>query len=291
MQASLKDLAPTGHHSQSFVICQRVLHKCHEIIFGDLPPSASGPYSNLCLPFQSRFARCKVRPHVEPALVGLGIVLASASAMPQLTEIMGKVAIEQGRMEDNDDEFKSVETQNEEVVRGITRATEPSTSDEDEDDYTPDGISSHSVESKMPWQGLSEPNDKYVGSPDHLPRHRTVGAAQTTPALHFHLNIRRSSLSNDPLGQHDPPSPVQSTSPYQSSPLISTSKHPERSGSQNPSETRLQQYDLPSQMHLLRSHYCRSEVFFSLFGSMEALNLNPNRFNSCLVLKTYQIDS
>ncbi|KAI0375002.1 kinase-like protein [Pilatotrama ljubarskyi] len=60
MQAYLKDLSEPRSNPVSFLICQRVLHECHEIIFGDLPGQSSVPYSSLSLPSQLRHLRRKM---------------------------------------------------------------------------------------------------------------------------------------------------------------------------------------------------------------------------------------
>ena len=46
MQAALKDLSLSRHDSEPFLICQRLLNQCHEIIFGDIVLS-NAPYGAL----------------------------------------------------------------------------------------------------------------------------------------------------------------------------------------------------------------------------------------------------
>jgi phosphatidylinositol 4-kinase B len=264
MQAALRDLSLARHDSKSFVICQRILHNCHEIIFGDIPPPALGPYSAMDLPFQTRFARKKIKSHAEPVFVGLGIMLAGVPGMPQLAKIMGEVATEQGRVDDDGNAFKSLETQEDEVVLGLTREAPSSEVNRDEENLendTLEGVTSV----PLPDHAFRQHVDKASGGrtpPTSVDgsRHRKIIAAQTSPALPSHLsNVRRSRLSEDPLGQQDPLSSDIPT-PYQSSPSLSPSKQPYRSSSLNPEESLLQKYDLQSQTNLLRSHYCRSEV-------------------------------
>ncbi|KAF8077933.1 kinase-like domain-containing protein [Lyophyllum atratum] len=247
MQAALKDLSSSGHGSQSFAICQRVLHMCHEIIFGDPPAPTPSPYVSLNLPSRSRFARRKVKHHLEPTLVGIGSILAGAPGMPRLTGIMGEVAIEQGRMEENIHTFRSVESQDDDIALGLS----PSQVYRENDD-SPDTDDTH-----VPHV----PHIDDPPKPGTSGRRRTVGAAQTVPALPLHLrNIRRSRASEDPLGQLDAGINV----PYLSSPSITSARPTPRSAAVNPADTLLGTYDTQSQVQLLRGHYCRSEVQFLL---------------------------
>jgi len=239
MQASLKDLSanPT---SQSFQVCQRVLTQCHEIIFGDLPTPGSSPYVTLQLPFQSRFTRKKIKPLVQPALVGLAMVLAGAPGLPLLTPIMGQVAIEQGRALEDGPEISGIERELSQVS-----VTVPETANDDDDDAD-----------EQPPPGESPQKEEPIRDASSKPSRRTtIGPSQTTPALPAHL-VAKPRLSYDPFGQEDPQS---SNSPSHSTPsLLPTRKHHPNAPSQG--ETLLQRYDHQSQIHLLRSHFCRSEV-------------------------------
>lgn len=157
MQTALRDLSATRQSNpRPFQICQRVLHRCHEIIFGDPPEPSTSPYrsqpttppiSTVVLGANSkklgsnsastanknggksagllnRWAststsvyrstqrkKQKVNPHLSPALVGLGVVLASAPGMPKIAEHSGQVAIMQGRRpwDEMEDSRKRVE--------------------------------------------------------------------------------------------------------------------------------------------------------------------------------------
>jgi hypothetical protein len=254
MQASLKDLSLARTDSQSFAICQRVLHKCHEIIFGDLPSPYTAPYAALSLPPQSWFPRTKVKHNVEPSLVGIGVVLAGAPGMPLLTEAVGQVAIEQGRAEEGAN-TRSVETLDDERATGggSTPALQINVDDDDEGDAhdDPDGDEMYPT-SSVPRE------IKATTRPGVLTRRRTVAAAQTVPALHLHLRtIQRSRASEDPLGQLDT---EHVATPYLSSPSISSARPAPRSASVNLADGLLETYDKGSQLQLLRSHYCRSEV-------------------------------
>ncbi|KAJ7582694.1 kinase-like domain-containing protein [Mycena floridula] len=258
MQAALKDLASMNvrHDSHSFMLCQRLLHKCHEIIFRDLPPTnISTPYSSMSLnvPFHARFTRRKIKHHYEPVIVGIGMVLAGAPALPQLNQVMGEVAVEQGRVEEEGAEFRSVESSVDDLASPAMSSADLF-HEEDTDDSEPE----------TPAPDMTLPRSKITSTP--IPPHKRTSlviAAQTAPALPLHLRgIRRSRMSEDPLGQLDEPA----QSPYQSSPSVSSYSRPAppRSASVNLADVMLQNYDQPTQMHLLRSHYCRSEVQFIL---------------------------
>ncbi|KAH9901035.1 kinase-like protein [Cubamyces lactineus] len=260
MQAYLKDLAQPRSNPVSFLICQRMLHECHEIIFGDLTGQSSNPYSSLSLPGQLRPFRRKVRPHLEPALVGIGMVLAGAPGMPQLTGIMGPVAIEQGRVDEQGQDIKSIERNDEDgIVRTVSiQSTAESIGDDEDSVDSPDpNIQEHPE--------TVDPPRKLTNVAGRTSRRQTI-AAQTSPALPLHLrDIRKSRMSEDPFGQDDSP-PVQSTasaSPFQSTPSF-PSRHPYRPNSLPTADLLLQKYDFAAQMHLLRSHYCSSEVQFIL---------------------------
>lgn len=238
MQASLKDLS-TDPTSQSFHVCQRVLTQCHEIIFRDLPTPVSSPYATLQVPFQSRFARKKVRPLVQPALVGLAMVLAGAPGLPRLTPIMGQVAVEQGRVVEEGPEISGMERELSQESVTISNTT-----NDDEEEAQP--------VSDSPQEEGPVLNDGVA----KLSRRTTiVGPSHTTPALPAHL-VAKPRLSYDPFGQEDP---QPTNSPSHSTPsLFPTRRH--RSGAPSQAEALLQRYDQKSQMHLLRSHFCRSEV-------------------------------
>lgn len=227
MQAFLHDLALTRRDTPSFLVCQRVLQTCHDIIFGELPPPA--PYASPCsTPSRSRFLRKKVGPRLAPTLVGMGCVLAGA--VPQLAESTGKVAIEQGRWGEDgprtsvqdDDAPPGVQ-----VLVGLAAAAEDSEEEEEEAAATPAG---------------------------HDRGKRSIGPAQTTPAL-----LARHQATMDPLGQLDEPSSYAVSTPVLSSLSSSTTtrRHPNHVLS---ADFLLQKYDLHSQSLLLRSHYMRGEV-------------------------------
>ncbi|KAG8939595.1 Phosphatidylinositol 4-kinase pik1alpha (PI4-kinase)(PtdIns-4-kinase), partial [Tulasnella sp. 408] len=100
-QASLHDLLPAQRTSPSFAICHRVLNRCQDIIFGDPPPTTlSTPYKSPAIIGRpgSRFWKKKVKSHLGPAIAGIGCVLAGAPGMPAMTSVVGRWAVDQGRI-------------------------------------------------------------------------------------------------------------------------------------------------------------------------------------------------
>ena len=265
MQASLRDLASSSHESQSFMICQRTLLKCHEIIFGDLPPTHS-PYSTMVAPFRSYFTRTKVAFHVEPALVGLGVVLAGVPGLPQLTHVMGEVAIEQGRVDDEGNGTKSLQVQIDHIS---TDTSVFSTNDfheelDDEVDGTNVDKETHNAaggtSSNIPpaaGNDIAEMN--LMGMNILMPR-RMPSGAHTTQALPLPTqSVQKLRLSLDPLDQLGSQPNSRPATPSQSSPSILTPASTIHANVRS-DEDLLQKYDFEHQRHLLRSHYCRSEV-------------------------------
>ena len=170
MQASLNDLS-TRRDSQSFVICQRVLHKCHEIIFGDQLLPLSSPYSGLLPP---TYRRPKIKHHAEPVFVGLGVLLAGSPAMPQLAQLIGPVAIEQGRADEEGDESTGLES-------SLSPATKDDTDDPDsieglEDPVPQLPVKANLVDSNTQQVGLlgqlnPDENMPYQSSPSLVSAH------------------------------------------------------------------------------------------------------------------------
>ena len=253
MQAYLRDLSGQHANSDSFVICQRIIHECHEIIFGDLP---SVPYSSLNLPAQLWQSRRKVRSHVQPALVGIGMVCAGVPGLPHLAHIMGPVAIEQGRVDEHGQDVRSIE-RNEDDGTMVRTISTNSNADSLEDDN--DSIAGSPVPGSEPPKDNSLPRTASA-IPGRLSRRQTI-AAQTSPALPLHMREgKKPRLSEDPFGQEDVSTPPPTiASPFQSTPSFA-SRHPYRPSSLPTADILLQKYDFASQMHLLRGHYCRSEV-------------------------------
>lgn len=129
MQAALRDLIPTRQTDPvPFAICQRVLHRCHAIIFGDPPEPSRSPYRSLPQsPSASALGKLssisagpsgiridegqregqglgqgRVNPHATAALVGMGVMLAGTPGMPALVPFVGEWALTQGRRPMND---------------------------------------------------------------------------------------------------------------------------------------------------------------------------------------------
>lgn len=265
MQAHLKDLASPHTYPQSFLICQRILHECHELIFGDMPQSRA-PYSSLSLPTQLGPLRTKVKPHLQPAVVGIGMVWAGSMAMPPLTQIMGEVAIEQGRVDDEGRTIKSLENIDDAVVHNVSRG--PSIDQQEQNDDSPDSESDDGIEPAPPT--ARAPGSKRP-APAHLrflaregsvnQARRLTVAAQTSPALPLLKGIRPYRLSEDPFGQQDDGDemPTTATTPFQSTPTFSSNRRRTKTLSVHAADL-VDKYDFSSQVHLLRSHYCRSEV-------------------------------
>ena len=283
MQASLRDLS-SSPNSPSFQVCQRTLHRCHEIIFSDLPSPASIPYSGLSVPFRSRFSQKKVKPHVEPALVGIGLILAGAPAMPKLTEVMGEVSLQQGRADDEDIHVKNMDTEEETLPGAGALSTSSPDALEDEDSNSDDKTGK---DKGFESEQLAVDADPELRSSSHLGRRRTVVGARTSPSLIQLRNAHRSHLSEDPLDQLDPSPPSRIPSPYQSSPSISSFHSPLRYNA-SAADSLLQRYDLPSQSYLLRNHYSQSEVGSPTVHVSHAIQELHPRFNSCLPWKIYR---
>lgn len=111
MQAALCDLAPSrALNPQPFNICQRVLLKCHEIIFADPPPPSSrSPYSPRRISLDGVRALLSPAPdggggrqkkklkvaNVEAVILGLGMIAGAVGSERALRD-MGEVAVLQG---------------------------------------------------------------------------------------------------------------------------------------------------------------------------------------------------
>ncbi|KZT26458.1 kinase-like protein [Neolentinus lepideus HHB14362 ss-1] len=267
MQARLRDLSiSTRQNPKSFAVCQSTLHQCHEIIFGDLPAPAVVPYSVL----GSATSRKKVKSNALPVLVGMGVVMAGVPGIPLLAEVMGEVVIEQGRADDEGSDGQNTHTPQEEPAPGIPRPKQVNNDEEDDDlessdshDYRTASTVDLSVQGPPEAKRVLNGSNRIAGA--NLTRRSTMGAAQTSPALPLHLRgDGRPRLSDDPFGQQDYSPPVHPASPFQSSPSLSTATAFRDPNRLNTPDLLLQKYDLQSQVHLLRSHYCRSEVQFTL---------------------------
>jgi hypothetical protein len=246
MQALLRDRALAPQNNPSFLICQRILHQCHEIIFGELSPQSTGPYSSLKLTPQSRFVRRKIRPNIGPVMVGVGMVLAGAPALPLLTKLVGEVAIEQGRVEDSSHASRSLGLDEDDVA--LSTPIQSPVAAEEEEDWKDDSADVESADqSQLP-----------SSTENVLKSNRIVAASETMPALPLHIReLRRPRSCDDPFGQLDP-SPEYASPPSHSTPSVSSTKP--SVNTPITAEMLLQRYDHQALVHLLRSHYCRSEV-------------------------------
>ena len=246
MQATLKDLSSNRHSTPSFAVCQRVLHACHDIIFGDPFPPQTSPYGTLSLPSKPRFSRRKVKHNVEPAMIGIGMVLAGAPAMPQITQVIGRVAVEQGRAEGSSNDYKSILGPDDD----LTYVNQESFIEEDQDEEdSPDSEGAHT-----PVFATQRTNPSTATLPNLLAHRKTVKASQTVPALP--LRVRPMRASEDPLGQFEGDVSIA----YSSSPSICSSRPNLTSATIRRADTILAACDTQTQIHILRSHYCRSEV-------------------------------
>ena len=116
-------------------MCQRVLKAVTQIIFDDpeLHASRTGPPSSSSF---LKFRRGKVKPHFASALVGIGCVLAGAPGVPQMTDMVGSIAVDQGRKVDTQTPDQSTIVTREEETPSVSSGQSPlpivSVEDEDE---------------------------------------------------------------------------------------------------------------------------------------------------------------
>ena len=262
MQASLKDFSSTNHTPESFLICQRTLHMCHELIFGDIPLPTTSAYPGLSSPSLPRFLRKKVKPHLHPALIGMSMVLASSPGLPSLTKAMGEVAIEQGRIDSQGSDVKSLERYGDDLAQGRAASIYQRSAEDDEID-SPSGDVEDAGKSDRSAVS-SEGTNVEKGAAGTRRQREATRAARTSPSLSLpRKEDRLPRFSDDPLGQLDP---GLSPTVTRSVPSLPSIKQTHRSSSLNAPEILLNKYDFRSQIHLLRSHFCRSEVCERFLG-------------------------
>ncbi len=153
MQAHLKDIAAKPKNSDSFSICQRVMQRCHELIFSDASELSTGPYSSMKIKSRAEQSRKRVRAHLEPALVGIGCILG-ARGRPDIVSIVGEIAVEQGRIPLNNDGLRSIERgENGGPVFGRTVSDEPA-SELDTPNDEPDPDRTENASNHLPTASL-----------------------------------------------------------------------------------------------------------------------------------------
>lgn len=243
MQAALQDTAQNKPNSRSFEICQRVLHKCHDLIFADLQASRSSPYSSVNLPFRQRVTKKKVKTHFEPCLVGIGMIVAAVASNTN-ANVLGQTAVEQGYAPDEGEHER------------------PDLADDDSIEERVNNIAVNEL-------GNSNTDTLSFNNPsENLDERWRVQGAQTTPILPLKARIGRDlNLTLDPFGQLE--HIATNLAPYQSSPTVSSVISPplqRASSNLSQSDILLQKYDVNAQMQLLRKQFCRSEVRDNLFA-------------------------
>ncbi|WVN86146.1 uncharacterized protein L203_101307 [Cryptococcus depauperatus CBS 7841] len=305
MQAALQDLISTRQSDPvPFAICQRVLHRCHSIIFGDPPQPSRSPYlalassSTSALESSSRAATVgrsdyramstSINSHIPAALVGMGVILAGTPGMPSLVDVVGEWAVTQGQRSRND-----IDDGRDRVEANVGGGA----------DVQPEKLERRTATSK------EEENEESDGSDENvLPRlptksvvdfnvsiDREMGPAQTAPSLYSpslslnppdHLtenNFKKIRTprrkGSDPFGQlplpelehekkHSSTPPKSTHQPFCSVPDLysrPSAKNDLYSRNKPPfADAILATYNLAAQRQLLKSHYCRSEVRFFL---------------------------
>jgi phosphatidylinositol 4-kinase len=261
MQASLRDFSGTSHNPESFLMCQRTLLMCHELIFGDIPTPLPSAYPGLSWPSLPQYLRKKVKHRPYPALIGMSMVLAGSPGLPALSKVMGEVAIEQGRLDRQGLGIKSLEGNEDDLVQGRGLLSYEQPVEDDEADSLSEDLEDAQVPDHSPAP-LEETKVK-SGVAGRRRRHEMIRAVRTSPSLSLRKEEQLPRFSDDPLGQLDPVPPAVT----QSVPTFPSIKQSHQRGSSNASETLLNRYDFGSQIHLLRSHFCRSEVCGNLSAS------------------------
>ncbi|KAM0752432.1 kinase-like protein [Meredithblackwellia eburnea MCA 4105] len=175
LQSSLSDLfsKPT---SETFAICHRIYNRVQGIIFTD-PPAPSPDGSSVLTSIIS--TRSKEKVNVPSAsMVGMGI-LGAGFAMPKLTEIIGSVAVEQGRRIVPLEKSLDLDSDDEREGGGA----EGSGSDED----------------RPPKAGGSQAQATLSGSP-RKPNGKANGKGPTTLAAKLKGTVSRSSPKRSQTG-------------------------------------------------------------------------------------------
>lgn len=293
MQSALRDLAPTRKTNPGpFLICQRILSRCHEIIFGDTPDQSHSPYGSLAASSSNSSKATKTRQpkslrvnaHAGAALIGMGVMLA-APGMSGLSDLAGGWAVRQGRRPLDDDEG-----------RARVEVDKSGGSDGRQlDRHNGGGVGKNAAEDD--WDSAGE-EYATTSSPKHYQQQITTSpalsgpttqnmarASTTVPNLYSPSTAHQVSSPNlsrsttpQPKGT-DPFSQLPSTTPSSTSHPSTPSRHqpyhsvPELAHSNGrlihtdrapAPEALLSAYSIDTQRQLLRSHYCRSEIRFLL---------------------------
>ena len=254
MQAHLKDIASSSKSSVTFVVCQRMLQRCHEIIFDDASEVSPGPYSSLKAKSRALLRRRRVKHHVLPALVGIACML-SGPAQPAVSLTIGPVAIEQGRVPENNDDLRSVESLEDDVTMTVNPID-----DQLEDEPASGMLDDEQMDSNIDTQSLEAEDDIIK---DHnlfksiMKTRRRSLEAELRASLPTLTTLRSETIPSNPR-QRMNRSP--SKSPSHSTPVLQLSRRSTTLGSGNVIDTFLQDYPIQTQKALLQGHYCRTEV-------------------------------
>jgi phosphatidylinositol 4-kinase B len=235
---------------------------CHKLIFEDIPPPMPSAYPGLSWPSLPQFLRKKVKPRPYPALIGMSMVLAGSPGLPALSKVMGEVAIEQGRIDRQGSDVKSLERHGDDLVQGKALSSYEPPVEDDEVDSPSEDVEDTQVPDHLP--APLEGTKVESGVAGKWRRDEMMRAVRTSPSLSLRKEDQLPRFSDDPLGQLDPVPPAVT----QSVPSLPFIKQPHQRSASSVSETLLNRYDFESQIHLLRSHFCRSEVCVNFFPSM-----------------------
>ena len=294
MQSALRDLAPSRKTNPGpFLICQRILSRCHEIIFGDTPDPSHSPYgsfvtsrSSSSKPKKGRQPKSlRVNAHAGAALIGMGVMMASPG-MSELSDLVGGWAVRQGRRPLDDDEGRArvevdkaggsdvrhLEGQNGSNVGKHAGEDDIDSAEEEYQSQPPTTTSPREYQQSATSPTLSVP------TPQRMARASTTVPNLYSPPTSLQVsspNLSRSTtpqpkgtdpfsqLSSSPASASHPSTPSRHQ-PYHSVPELAHSNGRAHTDRAPAPETLLSAYSIDTQRQLLRSHYCRSEIRFLL---------------------------
>lgn len=198
-----------------------------------------------------------MKPRLYPAIIGVSMVFAGSPGLPALSRVMGEVAVEQGRIDWQGRDVKSLERYEDDLARG--NAVSPYERDIEDDELDSplelDDAKDAEVPEPSPTPSAGVKPENGIAGRQQRKVNRAV---RTSPDLSFpRKEDRLPRFSDDPLGQLDPITPPGVT---QSVPSLPAGKRSHQPSYSNASEALLSMYDFGSQIHLLRCHFCRSEV-------------------------------